>query len=61
MKKLAIIFSSAVLFSQGAFAEPTDVRGGVEREQHKLDRELKIERDKKNHYSRMSREEKYFK
>lgn len=61
MKKLAIIFSSAVLFSQGAIADPIDVRGGVDREQHKLEREMKLERDKKTHYSRQSRIEKYFK
>jgi len=60
MKKLAWILSSAVLISQGALADSKEMRGGLEREQVKLEREMKLEKDKKNHYARLSREDKHF-
>ncbi|MBO1927541.1 hypothetical protein J3998_08110 [Thiomicrorhabdus sp. 6S2-11] len=60
MKKLALILGSAVLFSQGAMAETSDARGGFDREQVKYERQAKIERDKKYHYARLSREDEKF-
>jgi hypothetical protein len=46
MRKLAIILSSAMLFSQAAMAKEPYARCGFDKEQVKHEREAKLERDK---------------
>ncbi|QKI89331.1 hypothetical protein [Thiomicrorhabdus xiamenensis] len=50
MRKFALILGSAMMLSQTAMAEAPDARGGLDKEQSKYEREMKLQRDRQHRH-----------